>query len=166
VKVLAIYLAIVGALVGALAFFQPWQAVSLSSDTHNVNVAGVTDGDTLTLSGSASSRLIGVDTPEVPPGPSECFGPQASKWLKRTLPVGTKVRIEDGAEKRDKYGRSLVYLWTRPRKGRAVFINAQLLRRGYARRLEIKPNDKYGRALDRAQRYAKKRKRGLWGACS
>jgi micrococcal nuclease len=169
-KVLAVYLAILAVIVGGFWLLHPWTYLSIGSDSVNASVAGVTDGDTLTLGGGfLASRLIGVDTPEVPPGPSECYGPEASRWLKKRLPAGSKVRIEEGAEKRDRYGRALVYVWTRPppsdKKQRPVFINARLLRLGLGRRLVIKPNDKYGKQLNRAQRAAKRAKRGLWGAC-
>ena len=48
-----------------------------------------TDGDTLWLSGIGKVRLIGVDTPEVFGG-VECFGREASAFVKRLLPLGSR----------------------------------------------------------------------------
>ncbi len=115
------------------------------------------DGDTVVLSGVGKSRLIGVDTPEVY-GRVECYGREASAFAKRLL-AGRRVRWRPGAERRDRYGRALVYLWL----GDGRFVNELLVAGGYARTLTIAPNVRYATLLRRRAAEARAGGRGLWG---
>ena len=121
-----------------------------------------TDGDTLWLSGVGKVRLIGIDTPEVF-GRAECYGRQASAFLRRLLPIGSRVSYSLGVEGRDRYGRALAYLYADD--GR--FVNLLLVKRGYAHPLTIPPNDRFAGRFVRAARRARARRVGLWarGAC-
>ena len=49
--------------------------------------------------------------------------------------------------------------------GRAAFVNAVLLRRGYARTLAIPPNTRLAARFDRLERVAMHRGHGLWSRC-
>jgi micrococcal nuclease len=121
-----------------------------------------TDGDTLWLSGVGKVRLIGVDTPEVF-GEAECFGREASAFVRRLLPLGARVEYSFDVEQRDRYGRALAYVYTAD--GR--FLNLLLVRRGYAQPLTIPPNDRFADRFVAAARRARERRVGLWapGAC-
>jgi micrococcal nuclease len=123
-------------------------------------VMRVVDGDTVSLHGLGSSRVIGVDTPEVYGG-RECYGPEASAFARRVLRRGARVRYVPGEERRDRYGRPLVYLWLAD--GRS--FNAMLAEGGYARTLTIAPNDRYAALLGRFERQARRHERGRWTAC-
>jgi len=123
-------------------------------------VERVSDGDTIVLGGLGRSRLIGIDTPEVH-GRDECFGRRASEFLKRLLPPGTSVRYRLGVEERDRFGRPLVYVWLRDRR----FLNALLVRDGYATPLTIPPNVDYANRFKALARSARDAGRGLWRAC-
>jgi micrococcal nuclease len=143
---------------------EPGHAVS-------ARVVRVIDGDTIevTIDGAEEDvRYIGVDTPEtVKPGsPVECYGPQASAANHR-LVEGRTVRLVFDAERRDVYDRLLAYVYTETRgqPGKAAFINAALVRQGYARTLEIAPNTGHAPQLRRLQARAGRAGRGLWGAC-
>ncbi|MDO8629683.1 MAG: thermonuclease family protein, partial [Phycisphaerales bacterium] len=57
-------------------------------------------------------------------------------------------------------GRTLAYVYAGD-----VLVNAELVRRGYARTLEIAPNISKAGYLARLERVAIRTKRGLWGAC-
>jgi micrococcal nuclease len=120
-------------------------------------VEGVTDGDTLSLSGVGKVRLIGIDTPEVYGG-VECYGREASAFAKRLLPPGRRVRYELGVEERDRYGRALAYVWLDD--GR--FLNRLLVARGYATPLTISPNVEFADLFVQAARRARELGRGLW----
>ena len=120
----------------------------------------VSDGDTVVLSGLGRSRLIGIDTPEVHTE-RECFGRQASAFTGRLLPRGTRVRYRLGVERRDRHGRPLVYVWLPDRR----FVNAQLVREGYATPLTIPPNVEYAKRFTALAREARAKGRGLWRAC-
>jgi micrococcal nuclease len=128
-----------------------------------VPVADIVDGDTIEvlINGTEEDvRYIGVDTPEsVKPGAAvECFGPEASDFNERL--VGERVRPEFGPERRDDYGRLLAYVYVGDR-----FVNAELVRRGYATTLTIAPNDQFAPLFDRLEQEAGNAGRGLWGAC-
>ena len=127
-------------------------------------VLRVIDGDTIEVALGGRSedvRYIGIDTPEtVKPGtPVQCFGPRAHQ-LNQRLVGGRRVRLVFGAERRDVYHRLLAYVYTGGR-----FVNAVLVRRGYARTLTIAPNDSHAGLFHRLARRAGRAGRGLWGAC-
>ena len=133
-------------------------------DSVRVLVTRVVDGDTVEvdLRGAEEDvRYIGIDTPEsVKPGsPVECFGPRASHF-NEGLVEGEQVRLVFDEELRDDYGRLLAYVYLGDR-----FINAELVRRGYARTLTIPPNDRFAGVFERAEHLAGVAGRGLWGAC-
>jgi micrococcal nuclease len=121
-----------------------------------------TDGDTLWLSGIGKVRLIGVDTPEVY-GEVECYGREASAFVRRLLPVGARVRYSLGVEERDRYGRALAYVYT----GDGRLLNLLLVQRGFAQPLTIPPNDRFAARFVAAARRARARRVGLWapGTC-
>ena len=129
-------------------------------------VLDVVDGDTIEveIDGEVEDvRYIGVDTPEsvAPDQPVECFGPDASA-LNARLVEGERVRLVFDDEMRDVYGRLLAYVHV---AGGGPFVNAELLRRGYARTLTIQPNDRLADRFDRLQQGAANAGRGLWGEC-
>jgi micrococcal nuclease len=127
-------------------------------------VLRVVDGDTIEVSLDGTEedvRYIGVDTPEsVTPGePVECFGRRASE-ANADLVEGRTVRLVFDRELRDDYGRLLAYVHVGE-----VFVNAELVERGYARTLEISPNTARASLLDRLEQEAGRAGRGLWAAC-
>lgn len=127
-------------------------------------VVDVVDGDTIkvAIDGEVESlRYIGVDTPEsVAPGqPVECFGKEASRENEK-LVGETTVRLVFDAERRDHYGRLLAYVYAGE-----TLVNAELVRRGYARTLEIAPNTSRAPQLRRLEAEAGRKGRGLWEAC-
>jgi micrococcal nuclease len=122
------------------------------------------DGDTIEVRYDGETedvRYIGVDTPETvkPDTPVQCYGPEAHDFNER-LVDGRTVRLEFDAERRDVYGRLLAYV----RVG-DEFVNAELVRRGYAQTLTIPPNDRYAARFAELQRQASRAGRGLWGKC-
>ena len=129
-------------------------------------VVRVVDGDTIhvQVGGTRETvRYIGVDTPEsVKPGtPVECFAKRASAFNHR-LVEGEKVRLVRDAEARDRYGRLLAYVY-RVRDKR--FVNAALVRRGYAVPLTIPPNVAHAEQFRKLASAARRAGRGLWSSC-
>jgi micrococcal nuclease len=130
-------------------------------------VTRVVDGDTIgvRLGGRRYTvRYIGIDTPETvkPRAPVQCYGPAASAYNHR-LVEGQRVTLRLDAEPRDRYGRLLAYVYRR-RDG--LFVNAELVRGGFARTLEIPPNTRHAGELRRLQRAARTAARGLWQTCA
>jgi micrococcal nuclease len=129
-------------------------------------VTRVVDGDTVHVRVSGQDetvRYIGIDTPEsVKPGtPVECFAKAASAANER-LVDGQQVRMSYDVERRDRYGRLLAYVY-RTRDG--AFVNAELVRQGYARTLTIPPNVRFAERFSALARDAREARRGLWRAC-
>jgi micrococcal nuclease len=133
-------------------------------DTATVQVTRVVDGDTIEVDYEGHDedvRYIGVDTPESvkPDTPVQCYALAASHFNER-LVDGKRVRLAFDAERRDVYGRLLAYVHL----GK-TFVNAELVRRGYARTLTIPPNDRFAARFDRLEQAASDAGRGLWGRC-
>ena len=130
-------------------------------------IADVIDGDTVDIDINGRTervRLIGVNTPETkhPTKPIECFGPEASAYLTQLLPKGTAVRIERDVEARDRYGRMLLYLYL---GSNDLFINLDLVARGYGTPMSIEPNTFHRNDFVRAAAQAEAADVGLWKAC-
>lgn len=143
-------------------------------------VTHVVDGDTIDVRIGGREervRLIGIDTPETkrPETPVECFGPEASAFTESLLPVGTHVLIERDVVGRDDYGRLLGYVYLladppaagTPARDRntGLFVNHEIIRRGYATPLSIEPNTTFARTFAAAARRAEADDIGLWAAC-
>jgi micrococcal nuclease len=137
------------------------RALPAGDDT---TVESVTDGDTIRVAGGVRVRLIGIDTPEtVDPRTSvQCFGPEASARMKATLPPGTRVRLVHDVERLDRYGRTLAYVY---RSNDGEFVNAAMVRDGYASAYTVPPNVAHADEFVALQREARDGNRGLWGAC-
>ncbi|MCU0306797.1 MAG: thermonuclease family protein [Thermoleophilia bacterium] len=123
----------------------------------------VVDGDTLIADGRRV-RLIGIDTPESadPRQAVECYGREAAAFARRLLPPGTTVRLERDVEARDRFGRDLAYVH---RVRDDLFVNAELVRQGYATPFTVPPNDRLATTFVRLAGEARTAGRGLWSAC-
>jgi micrococcal nuclease len=126
-------------------------------------VERVVDGDTIVLAGGERVRYIGMDTPEsVKPGtPVQCYAKAASRENER-LVGGQRVRLVYDVERRDRYGRTLAYVY---RASDGLFVNAELVRRGYARTLTIPPDVAHAATFRTLAEKARRAGRGLWSRC-
>ena len=127
----------------------------------------VVDGDTIDIAIGGNTervRLIGVNTPETkhPTKGVECFGPEASSYTENLLPAGTKLRVERDVEARDKYGRLLLYVYIADSN---VFVNLDLVLKGYARTMVFEPNTAHKTDFAQAATQAELHNVGLWQAC-
>jgi len=123
--------------------------------TGRARVVRVIDGDTVHLRGVGRVRLIGVNTPER----GRCFDDAATRFTQAQI-GGRRVRYELGDEEKDRYGRTLAYLYAD-----GEMHNLALVRRGYAETLTIPPNDRFAKRFERAERRARRAATGRWGAC-
>lgn len=142
-----------------------------SSTAVAVTVVRVVDGDTVHVrmpDGTREKvRFIGVDTPEST-RETEPYGVEASDHTKRQLD-GRDVWLETDAERRDRYGRLLAYVWLAPPERRddaevrERMFNARLLLDGYAQVMTVPPNVRHAEVFLRCQAEARGRGAGLWG---
>ncbi len=87
----------------------------------------------------------------------EPYGLAASAF-NRTLVEDRQVRLELDVESRDHYGRILAYVYTD-----SLFVNAELIRKGYAQVMTVPPNVRHVDEFVRLQRQARLTDQGLWG---
>jgi len=131
-------------------------------------VVRAVDGDTIIVEGGDGRiedvRLLGIDTPETvdPRRPVGCYGPEASTFTKH-LVTGRRVTLRYDRELHDRYGRFLAYVWLAGR--RPLFVNAELVRRGYARSYPFPPNTAHAALFAALERSAAVAGKGLWHAC-
>jgi len=120
----------------------------------------VHDGDTVTLRLGGKkyrTRLIGMDAPEMGQRP---WGRNAKEHLIKIMRRAKwTVYVETDEERIDKYGRLLVYLWTKKRR----FINEMMVVDGYAVAFTIPPNTRYADRFTRAENSAREKQKGIWG---
>lgn len=128
-------------------------------------VLRVIDGDTFRIfDGSRKGeviRLIGVDAPESRNTGKKVkseFGVISARYLEKLI-AGKKVRLEYDVDKKDRYGRTLAYVYLQD----GTFVNAELVKNGYANIMTVPPNVKYQELFLKLERRARSRNRGLWG---
>ena len=127
-------------------------------------ITKVVDGDTFwAVDGTSKSikvRLIGIDAPEsrnVFKKKQGYYGKEAKEYL-TTLLKGKYVKLEYDVDRTDQYGRTLAYVYLED----GTFVNAELLKNGYAMVMTIPPNVKFADVFVKHQQEARENKRGLW----
>lgn len=130
----------------------------------DTRITSIVDGDTIWVDGDVKVRLIGIDTPETrdPAKPVECFGEEATQRITELIPPPTPVRLVYDADRVDQYGRTLAYVY---RSSDGLFVNADLLRGGYASVLTVPPNVTHSDEFTALEQDARDAARGIWGAC-
>ena len=129
-------------------------SLSCAPSTDTVSVSRVIDGDTIVVDGNVHVRYIGMNAPEV----SERCGNEATE-VDRRLVGGKAVRMEKDVSETDRYGRLLRYVWVGD-----TFINAEIVRLGYAEAKEYPPDLKYRSLFRQLEGEAKAAKIGMWAA--
>lgn len=122
------------------------------------------DGDTFWIDDGSEKgvkiRLIGVNAPEsrkVFNKDKEFFGVEAKNYVYELL-NGKRVRLEYDIDKFDQFGRTLAYVYLED----GTFLNALLVKEGYAQVATYPPNVKHTELFQKLQREARNNQRGLW----
>jgi micrococcal nuclease len=138
----------------------------------DILVERAVDGDTLKLENGERVRLIGIDTPEMHESAKlyrdsqksgqdvkviQALGKRAYIFT-RDLVEGKRVRLEFDAENRDKYKRLLAYVYLKD----GTFVNAEIVKQGYASLMTYPPNVKYVDTFKELYKQARENNRGLW----
>ena len=118
----------------------------------STKVIQVIDGDTVIIENGYHVRYIGIDAPEK----GEAYYLE-STLLNKKLVEGKSIRLEKDISEKDKYGRILGYVYVDN-----VFVNAEIVRFGYAHAKAYPPDIKHQWYLETIEAEAKKTKRGIW----
>lgn len=120
-------------------------------------VTWVYDGDTVEVEMGGKKwkvRYIGVDTPEI----DQPYYEEASKANFDMVKNQNVILVRD-VSNTDKYDRLLRYVYLTD----GTFVNAELLRNGYGRTINIPPDVANERYFEQLQEEARREERGLWG---
>lgn len=123
----------------------------------------VIDGDTLILADGRHVRLIGINTPETAKRgqPGEPLAQQAKQALTALLAAhGNQVRLTYGPDRKDRYGRTLAYVYT---GDKPLDVGAELLRQGLGMWIVIAPNAAHVACYPTLETAARMAQAGLWG---
>ncbi len=149
VIILIVLLALAASAAGVISF--------LRTPEDGVVVSKVFDGDSLLLSDGREVRYIGIDAPETGGNrPAEYGGSEAAR-LNERLVEGKTVRLEFDIEAKDRYGRTLDYVY----EGNTM-INREMVLAGSALAAPYPPNLNHQRELSAAMETARSEGKGLW----
>lgn len=128
----------------------------------DVFIVSVTDGDTIKVQYKGKVykvRLLDIDTPEtVKQGVRvQAYGKEATRYIAK-LVLNKRVRLVFEKGLKDRYGRILAYVFLKD----GSFINAMLVRNGYARVEIVPPNIRLSKYFNQLQEEAIADKSGLW----
>lgn len=147
--------------------------------TETYSVERVIDATTLKLTTGEEVRLIGVDVPEN-------GMKKATEFVEGLIPKESEVLLEFDVQEINKYGRKLAYVFNLcltddersnmglsndymvqrlNAEGESVncsFLNANIVKRGYAAPKIEEPNTKYADLFQDLYEEAREQKRGLW----
>jgi len=138
--------------------------VDFALDGDSLQVTPTAAGPVIDTAAPTQIRLLGIDAPEMHGGTDggpQCYARDAYERLRRLTPAGSTLWLTADVQRRDPYDRHLVYAWT----PRGTFVNVELARLGYARSLDVRPNQAYAAPIGAAAAEAQGDRRGLWGTC-
>lgn len=125
----------------------------------------IVDGDTFWVDNGSEKglkiRLIGIDAPEsrkVFKKEVGYYGLEAKLYLTELL-TNKKVKLVSDVDSLDRYGRTLSYAYLED----GTFVNAELVKNGYAVLMTIPPNVEFSEYFAKLQTEARDNQRGLWG---
>jgi micrococcal nuclease len=167
IRRIALLLISLSVLLPSFYYFKNYSAFHHPSTTESIplseQILRVVDGDTIQLSNGEWVRYIGMDAPELrrkvgtrwvedpQPGAVEAYE------LNRRLVEGKRVRLELDVEQRDRFHRLLAYVFVGD-----LFVNAELVKAGYATVFTYPPNVRYHQLFLDLQKKARVEHRGLW----
>ena len=118
----------------------------------NYTVTKVYNGNSIKIQDGAKVQYIGLDSP----GEARFFYDECKK-ANKTLVDKKQISIESDTKKRNEDNELLGYVYAGD-----VFVNAQLLKNGFAIAYIQPPNQKYADLFIALQKEARKQRRGIW----
>jgi micrococcal nuclease len=88
------------------------------------------------------------------------LGKESTAHTKKLLKNKKEVYIETDVQEKDKYGRTLGYVYLD--KDKKEMLNEMIIADGYGAVMTVPPNVKYEKKFLKSQKKARKKKKGLW----
>lgn len=132
---------------------KPPIALTGKKQIRSAKVHKIIDGNTLLLSSGQKLKFIGIKAP----GVNEPGGKRAVRVLKKMIEK-KHVNILYDFKKFDDQGNLLGFVFLR----KLTFVNAELVRKGYAEKYTVPPNTQYSLLFKNLEKRAKARKLGIW----
>lgn len=127
------------------------------NDKRKIFAAKILDGDTIETNSGEKIRYLGINTPEK----GQPFANEATKF-NQDLVLGKEIDLEFDIQTKDRYGRTLAYVYTN-----GIFVNLEIIKKGFAVSETIQPNIKYQDEIVNAQKESRDKCSGIWkGLCS
>jgi micrococcal nuclease len=149
VIILIVLLTLAASAAGVISF--------LRTPERGVVVSKVFDGDSLLLSDGREIRYIGIDAPETGGNRPAEYGGKEAADLNERLVEGKDVRLEFDIEAKDRYGRTLAYVYDGD-----TMINREMVLAGAALAVPYPPNLNHQREISAAMETARREEKGLW----
>jgi micrococcal nuclease len=147
-------------LFAGVAHFRPSIERSLGLNEQVAAVVRIVDGDTVVLSDGRFVRYLGIDTPEMTASGEHTRDlARRATEANRKMVEGRKVRLEFDSVRKDKYGRTLAYVYC---DGKCV--NAELVAQGFARAEFFRDNRRHLDEFKRIEAEAKSKRLGIWAS--
>ncbi|MDO8658957.1 MAG: thermonuclease family protein [Candidatus Levybacteria bacterium] len=129
---------------------------NINGKKNEIFVSKVLDGDTIETNTGEKIRYLGINTPEK----GQPFANESTK-LNQDLTLGKTIDLEFDVQTKDRYGRTLAYVYTN-----GIFVNLEIIKKGLAVSETIQPNIKYQDEIVNAQKEAREGCLGIWkGLC-
>lgn len=165
------FLFLISAFCVQLLFAGLFASTTFAQQSRIVRVSRVIDGDTFVIGANEKVRLHGVDTPELNSQDSTArnlafaaFGTVREMIDGRIVKLTTDVSLPGGRGwVNDIFGRTLAYVFVLNKKGEdSLFIQAELLKKGFARILMYPKKMKYYDLFYNLRNKARRKNLGIW----
>jgi micrococcal nuclease len=141
---------------GFTSLFSANKVEAKASSKFTVKLSKCVDGDTAHFTKVGKSRFLYVDTPESTIQ-HEAYGKTAANYTCSKLKSGKKIQLQYDGVKKDKYNRSLVWVWVDGK-----LLQKLLVQKGYVEKFYDYGSYSYESELIKLQKKAQKNKVGLW----
>lgn len=138
------------------AAFVPMNANAVAGQKFTVKLQKCIDGDTANFSKIGKARFLYIDTPEST-NRIQPYGKTASNYTCTSLKHAKKIQVQYDGPKKDKYGRTLVWVWVDGK-----LLQKKLIDKGYVKGFYDYGTYSYEKTLRNAQVNAKKKRVGIW----
>ena len=166
-----------------LTFVLLFVLAASTSSADRVKLQGFLKGDVLQLEGGQTIRLIGINALEdlIFKNPSRRYErTEATDFVKGLKLEGKELRLEYDNKAQDDFKRTYAYVYLKVCNGNCLnsakegeyyvelddgtynFLNATLLKSGYAEPIPVRPNTKYLKLFQELFIEARNNNRGIW----